>query len=133
MCFPCVHTGPSGCHRYSPGSHSFRLSLVLCTPQQSRVDQAVLTLFSSTILLPFPSTLAPIPSVSRCICAWGVTRRESRAAGLGHKVQEGPALAPDPSGQLEILECPWPLCGKGSPSLANHPACQAAAHQPDLP
>ena len=81
----------------------------------------------------FSSYSGSHPICIRCTCMWGATGRESRAAGLGHKVQGGPALAPDPSGQLETCERPWLLCGKGSLSLAAHPACRAAAaHQPDL-
>lgn len=119
-CCPHGHTGASGSHRSSPASHSFHPSLVIRAPQQSPADQAVLTLFLSTVPAPFPHTQAPVPSVSRRICTWGATRRESRAAGLGHK--------------LETCEHPWPLCGKGSRSLAAHPACPAATtHQPDLP
>lgn len=42
----------------------FRPSLVICTPQQSPLDQGMLTLFLSIVPPPFPHTQAPVPSAS---------------------------------------------------------------------
>lgn len=124
MCHPYVHTGPPGSHRYSPGSYS--LPSILSHMHSSAVPSGPRDADPVSEHRPptFSSYSGSRPICIRCICTWGATGRESRAAGLGHKVQGGPALAPDPSGQLETCERPWLLCGKGSLSLA--------AHQPDL-
>lgn len=119
------HPGPSGSHRHSSGSLPIHPYLGICIPQQSPLDQAVLTWLLSTIFSSY--------SGSRPICIqmhlhMGNGQEGKQGYCLGHRVKGGPALAPDPSGQLETWEPRGLSVGRG----AGHLQPSLLAEQPLL-